>query len=309
VNRRHGIEKVLIDDIVVRNRWRKPTAAQIEAMRKSLQENGLLTPIAVWLVNDDGTDSEAVRPVPVLVYGATRLAAAKLESWSEIDAQILDGSEVDFEKAELVENLHRAELTKLQRDRQIVRYVELCGGGERILRGARAKMGRGRPQGGVRAAARELKLAESTARDAMKTAKITEPAAAAITDLGLANSPNAYRAIAAEPTTEAQIAKAREIATHKEQDTDRAAGRLPANTGTTALVAAWDIACPAVQQEFLRLIGHSDCEGRSRAARSLRLSAKPNGSPKGVAEVRSSLPPSEQLVLGLEARHVTGRRE
>ena len=42
----------------------------------------------------------------ILVYGATRLTAAKLEGWTEIDAQILQGSSVDFEKAELAENLH-----------------------------------------------------------------------------------------------------------------------------------------------------------------------------------------------------------
>jgi hypothetical protein len=36
-------------------------------------------------------------------HGATRLSAPKLESWTETDAQVLGGSEVDYEKAELAE--------------------------------------------------------------------------------------------------------------------------------------------------------------------------------------------------------------
>src|SRR5215813_3345797 len=131
-------------------------------MRASLRENGLMSAIGVQSVGVAQSESSWI-----LVYGATRLAAAKLEGWTEIDVQVFEGSSVDIEKVELVENLHRGELTKLDRDRQIVRYIELCWGIE-ILRGARAKKGRGRPEGGVRAAARELKIPEATARDAMK---------------------------------------------------------------------------------------------------------------------------------------------
>jgi ParB-like chromosome segregation protein Spo0J len=63
----------------------------------------------------------------VLVYGATRLAAAKLEGWSETHAQIIKGSDLDFEKAELAENLHRGELTKLDRDLQFDMWSSVAG--------------------------------------------------------------------------------------------------------------------------------------------------------------------------------------
>jgi hypothetical protein len=187
------------------------------------------------------------------VHGATRLAAAQLEGWTDIDAQVLDGSEVDFEKAELAENLHRSGLTRLQRDRQIARYIELCEG-EGILRGARAKKGRGGPEGGLRAAAREMKLPESTARDAMKAAKITDRSAAVINNLGLANSPSAYQAIAAERTTKAQIAKAREIANSKQEGTPALDG-ASVGPGTEALLTAWKEASQTERRNFLKLVG------------------------------------------------------
>src|SRR5690348_13944297 len=121
--RKIGVRKVPVDAIVVGQRWRKPRAAKIEEMRASLRENGQIGPIGVRRAENGPPESSWV-----LVYGATRLAAAKLEGWTEIDVQALEGSSVDIEKVELVENLHRGELTKLDRDRQIVRYIELCWG-------------------------------------------------------------------------------------------------------------------------------------------------------------------------------------
>ena len=112
-------------------------------MRASLRENGLMSAIGVQSVGVAQSESSWI-----LVYGATRLAAAKLEGWTEIDAQVLEGSSVDLDKVELVENLHRGELTKLGRDRQIVRYIELCWGIE-ILRGPRAKKREGAGQKAV----------------------------------------------------------------------------------------------------------------------------------------------------------------
>jgi len=216
MKRRGEVEPTPVDEIVVRGRWRSPTAEQIEAMRKSLRENGLLTPVAVRIVDEMEIEGETWRGVPVLVFGATRLAAAIAEGWKDIDTQIFEGSDIDFEKAELAENLHRGELTKLQRDQQLARYIRLCEQEQEVLRPEDAKPQGGRPKGGVRAAARELNLPEATARKAIATEAITAPAAAAITELGLANSPSAYREVAAGPTAEAQIAKAREIAEKRE---------------------------------------------------------------------------------------------
>jgi ParB-like chromosome segregation protein Spo0J len=106
--RRGTIEKAQVNDIALGNRWRKPSDEQVETMRKSLRENGLLMPLGVRLSDQVGMEGKADRSVWILVHGATRLAAAKLEGWKEIDGQTLDGSDIDFEKAELVENLRPA---------------------------------------------------------------------------------------------------------------------------------------------------------------------------------------------------------
>src|SRR4029077_10981025 len=188
----------------------------------------------------------------------TRLTAAKLEGWTEIDAQILQGSSVDFEKAELAENLHRGELSRLQRDWQIARYVELCGE-KPFLRGPRAKMGRGRPKGGVRSAARELKLPESTTRDAMKGATMSAVVVEAVADLGLADKPADYRAVAAEVTVEAQIAKAQEIAASENGIRPILAAKTRISQLAT-LIEAWKSARTPARQAFLVEIGHAACQ-------------------------------------------------
>jgi len=260
VSKQVTTKRLPVADILIGTRWRTPTAKQIAIMRESLRENGLLAPIGVRLVNEENGES---RSTWVLVYGATRLVAAREEGWSKIEARILEGPEITFEMAELAENLHRGELSKLERDRQIARYVELCSS-MGILRGDRAKIGRGRPEGGLRAAARNLDIAESTARGAMEAATITEPAAAIVTELGLADNPAAYRAVAAEPTAKAQIAKAREIAGKKAK---RGASTVIKARGPQVdqLMAAWKGARAAARREFLTKIGHANCRSTGGA--------------------------------------------
>jgi ParB-like chromosome segregation protein Spo0J len=70
---RGDIEKTFVEHIVVPARRRQPTDLQVEEMRKSLRENGLLTPIGVRLAEDFVVDGHEWGNVYVLVYGATRL--------------------------------------------------------------------------------------------------------------------------------------------------------------------------------------------------------------------------------------------
>jgi len=292
-----------VADILVGTRWRTPTAKQIAMMRDSLRENGLLVPIGVRLANQGNGQNHTTW---VLVYGATRLAAAKKEGWSKIEARILEGSDVALEMAELAENLHRGELTKLERDRQIGRYVELCGS-KGISRGDRAKIGRGRPEGGLRAAARQLHVAPSTARDAMRVANITEPAAAAVTELGLADNPTAYRAVAAEPTAKAQIAKAREIAGNKAKGSPSPVIKARGSQ-VDALMAAWKAAQSATRREFLSWIGHAGCHATAAAGAAGTARRAPRSeSATGVAVRGRNAPQREtrqlEMGLGVEQDH------
>src|SRR5690349_21426110 len=107
-----NIEKRSIESIVVRERRRAPTEEQIAEMSVSLRENGLLSPITVRVIETIVINGKQLHGVAVLVCGATRLAAAKREGWTEIDTITVEGADTDFSKAEIIENLHRGELTK-----------------------------------------------------------------------------------------------------------------------------------------------------------------------------------------------------
>jgi hypothetical protein len=73
--------KVRIDSIVVLGRRRQPKEQQIETMRKSLRENGQLSAISISIPDHLEVDGRTLDGRPVLVYGATRLAAARAEGW------------------------------------------------------------------------------------------------------------------------------------------------------------------------------------------------------------------------------------
>jgi hypothetical protein len=66
------------------------------------------------------------------------------------------GINVDAKLWEIAENLHRAELTQLQRDGQLALWIELTNEKNIGANCADIPQGRGRPNGGVNAAAREL---------------------------------------------------------------------------------------------------------------------------------------------------------
>ncbi len=84
---------------------------------------------------------------------------------------------------EIAENLHRADLTKLERDSQVAEWIELSRQSD-----AKGVSTRGRPESGTRRAARELGLSEPDARRAVDVASLTEDAKATARELGLDNN-------------------------------------------------------------------------------------------------------------------------
>ena len=67
------------------------------------------------------------------------------------------------------ENLHRSDLTALERDEQVARWIELVDGVSSQL-GTKQKTGR--PESGINAASRELGVKKSSAHRAVKVASI-----------------------------------------------------------------------------------------------------------------------------------------
>lgn len=113
----------------------------VERLAASMSQIGMHTPIVVESAGTDARGDNLYR----VVSGRHRVAAARKLGWPAIEAMTFedhpafDGMEdADFdalaEMWAIAENLHRADLSKEQRDQQIRRYAELlrerCGGGK-----------------------------------------------------------------------------------------------------------------------------------------------------------------------------------
>tara|TARA_Y100001933_G_scaffold264501_1_gene330457 strand:- start:548 stop:1393 length:846 start_codon:yes stop_codon:yes gene_type:complete len=106
-----SITELDLTSITADNRLRKALPARVQALAEDIDERGLLTPVEVVGPLDD----EAYR----LIYGAHRLAAAKLLGWTEIPAIIhapgVFADEAETRLREIRENLIRFELNALER--------------------------------------------------------------------------------------------------------------------------------------------------------------------------------------------------
>ena len=162
----------------------------------------------------------------------------------------------------LSENLHRAELTKLEYDKQVVRYAELlkakqagetaaqeCEIGlvpegdkvapswrsfdaDGISRQVGAKVGR--PESGNRLVARELNIPEAAVRRAYQTASLSPEAQEAAVDMGLDDNRSALLEAAKANSPKAQAAIIRGIAERKTWPPSRQPAKLRAAPQQTA---------------------------------------------------------------------------
>jgi ParB family chromosome partitioning protein len=180
---------VSLADIVVGDRLRALDRESVERLRESISRIGLKTPISVRSSEQGWT----------LVSGRHRLEACIALGLDEIPVVAETGSELEARLWEIAENLHRAELTALERAEHISLWIGLRGerGEGRSCDQADDKLGqvgpvseadkaaqavpppagggRGR-EGGVRAAARELGISRTDARRAVHRVHRIAPA-------------------------------------------------------------------------------------------------------------------------------------
>ena len=208
-------------------------AAVVSELAQSIRAIGLQTPLTC--IVRDGQH--------VLVSGRNWLEALRIIGCEQAPVRIVDFDDVDAELWRLSENLHRAELTKLEYDKQVVRYAELLkakqagetaaqesetglvpGGdkvrqlgvvsdGEGISRQVGAKVGR--PESGNKLVARELNIPEQTVRRAYQTASLSPEAQEAALDVGLDDNRSALLEAAKVNNPKAQAAIIRGIAERK----------------------------------------------------------------------------------------------
>lgn len=111
-------------------RSRPVTAAVAEQLARDIGERGLRQPIEVTAVGKGRWR---------LIFGAHRLAACRLLRWDTIPAVEVKGSALELRRDELLENLARNELSKLERAQSLAElkrlyqnlHPETKGGGDR----------------------------------------------------------------------------------------------------------------------------------------------------------------------------------
>jgi hypothetical protein len=231
---------VAIDAIDLSQTIRPYNAAVVAELAQSIRAIGLQTPLTC--IVRDGQH--------ILVSGRNRLEALRTIGCEQAPVRVVDFDDVDAQLWQLSENLHRAELTKLQYDQQVVKYAELLKAKragetvapiqpppkeippEGVSRQVDAKppyknVG-GRPEGGHRQAARELNIPEATVRRAYLTASLSTEAQEAAVEAGLDDNRSALLEAAKERTPEAQAATLRRISERKASAADALTGETAA---------------------------------------------------------------------------------
>lgn len=184
-------------------RLREVREDAVDRLAASMADIGMRTPISVRYFPDkpgsNGTDDSYH-----IVTGAHRLAAAKKLGWDKIECFVVECDEIDAELWEIAENLHRAELTALERDEQVARWVELT----ELKQIEADKLSASRPgQKGVPASvADELGVNRKAAQRAVRVASLTDEAKEAAREVGLDDNRTALLAAAkAEPSQQAAV--------------------------------------------------------------------------------------------------------
>lgn len=229
---------IFIDDVVVGEGRRMLDRSIVNRLAESIEQIGLQHPITV---RQRGEKYH-------LVAGHHRLEACKKLKREHVPAIIVKMTNDEARLWEIAENLHRADLKKLERDEQVAEWIKIT---DRISVQTAPKSV-GRPSGGISAAARELGVEETDAKRAMKVADLSERAKAAARETGLDNNRSALLAAAKHDTPEKQVASITQQALAKiakPTSHDDATQRQ-----VSALMSAWASAGRAAREEFLSRI-------------------------------------------------------
>jgi ParB-like chromosome segregation protein Spo0J len=160
---RHALtrEAVFVENVTIPpQRARGLDDAAVARLVESMARLGLRTPISVRMDDDD----------VVLVAGRHRLEAARRLGWDRIDAVYIDGDETDARLWEISENLHRAELSPVERAEHINEWRRLTV--EKVGATCTPLGGRQPAEKGITKTAAALGVSEDTVKRAEKIASL-----------------------------------------------------------------------------------------------------------------------------------------
>ena len=246
------IKKFRVADIRVLGKHRPLVKEKVRVLADSIKAIGLKTPPTVRLSKKG----------PVLITGHHRLAAAKLLGLSRIDCSVMRGDKIDRQLWRIAENLHRGDLTKLQRAENIKKWDELIK--KRGKGGQAAQPGGRQPHDkGLSKTAKQLNISREAVRRSKKIAGISPKAKKAAKKAGLDDNQSALLKAAKKSTPKGQTKKVRELAKSKQASR----GHSPSPREVKQLKAlkkayaaaykfkkAWKRATVAVRQKFIKKI-------------------------------------------------------
>lgn len=231
-----------IDAIYIGARLRAPDMAKVADLAKSISQVGLLNPPAVRFVESMIVNGVEELNVPILIVGHHRILALKSLGKESVECDVYNVDPLRAELMEIAENLHRADLTALQRDEQIARWIELTTAKNEIekpVQPAQVSGGRGN-KGGLSDAARELGVERTDAYRAIKVASLSPDAKAIAVETGLADNRSALLAAAKQRDPEKQVASLHQWRQRKHAEVMAAASALPAIASARASEATLD---------------------------------------------------------------------
>lgn len=232
--------KLMIGEIFQAKNRRPLNEDAISTLMASIEKVGLQYPITVrevdyWFDDQQGEQDGAY----VLVAGAHRLEACKRLGMFHIEANVEAWDEKTARMWEIAENLHRADLTVLQRDEHVSEWIRLAElqSSQVATNESKREDGRGhRSESGVRAAARELNIDKDDAHRAVKVASLSDEAKEAAREVGLDNNRSALLAVAAAKKEE-QADKVRELASRRTSTIDADIKRRAAEAAANVIAA------------------------------------------------------------------------
>jgi uncharacterized ParB-like nuclease family protein len=232
---------ITIDDIDILDGRRQVNPAAVKRLADSIDQIGLRHPITVREKGDRY----------ILVAGRHRIEAFRKLEREHIPATIVKMTNDDARLWEIAENLHRADLSKLERDEQVAEWIKIT---DRISVQSETKS-IGRPEGGVRAAARALGVDHVDAHRAVRVASLSEEAKNAAREAGLDDNRSALLEAASKPTVAEQVAAIHQRHTQGAKVIKLADEPLndleAAEKQVAALMSAWNKAGKSAREEFL----------------------------------------------------------
>src|ERR1700720_3094086 len=238
------IMSLSVDDIIVPEGRREAKPAEVKKLADSIKEIGLKHPITVRRGRDN---------TYVLVAGRHRLEAFRKLGEEFIPSLITSMSKAEARKWEISENLHRCDLTKIERSELLAEWVLLTEEEVSGQLGPKPGTVGGRPESGISAASRELGIGRKEAERAVKIASISEEAKTAASEMGLGDNQTALlKVAAAEP--EKQVATVHQLAADK---VTPKSGKEKSQAEYSVLIAAWNKSGDDARKKFLAEIGAS----------------------------------------------------